>query len=133
MKSVTPVVTPSYYNQTQTQSQVQVQNQASRTCCTSRVNSNGTRHSQSKSWRDQYSKIELKIIDLYHVVCVPRGWRPVNKDSQELHEAIDTFQDHDVEWFRKVFNEAAGLRDAGEQDFTAPKGNKLLRILWANY
>jgi hypothetical protein len=87
----------------------------------------------SHAFRDHYSDDELKVIDLYHEICVPRGWRPIDDDSPELHDALDTFQDDDADWFRKAFNAAADQRDAGEEPFNTPKGNKLIRILWANY
>ncbi len=95
-------------------------------------NPNGIKK-RTSLWREKYSESELAIIDLYHALCVPRGWRPINTDSSELHDVLHTFHDQDREWFSKVFKEAADMRDAGEQTFTAPKGNKLLRILWANY
>jgi hypothetical protein len=83
------------------------------------------------NWRNFYSGRELKIIDLYHAVCVRRGWWPVNADSKELHDMIYLFEDKADSHFKRMFKEAADERDAGV-DYTSPLGNKLLRILVGN-
>ena len=80
-------------------------------------------------WRNFYSARELEIIDLYHLICVRRGWWPVNADSKELHDMIYIFEDHAD--FERMFKEAADERDAGV-DYTSRFGNKLLRILVGN-
>ena len=78
-------------------------------------------------WRSCYSARELEIIDLYHLICVRRGWWPVNADSSELHDALSMFEKitHD---FKRMFQKAADERDA-LTNYTSPRGNKLLRIL----
>jgi hypothetical protein len=85
-------------------------------------------HPSAKAhWRNFYSARELEIIDLYHSICVPRGWWPLNADSLELHDALSMFEKitHD---FKRMFQKAADERDAGT-NYTSPRGNKLLRIL----
>jgi hypothetical protein len=92
---------------------------------------------QSDDWRSCFSEWELSVIDQYNSICVPRGWRPVNADSEELHTALDTFQDHTIDWFKKAFSEADEDRELAASkagiSYNSPRGNKLLRILWANY
>jgi hypothetical protein len=88
--------------------------------------------SKQSDWRLFYSASELTVIDQYNSICVPRGWLSVNANSEQLRSALDIFQDHNAEWFKRIFTTAVADRDAGK-DYTAPMDNKLLRILWANY
>lgn len=93
----------------------------------------GVDEKESAGWRQHYSEDELAVIDQYHATCGDRGWLRINANSQELHDALDTFQDRDLDDFKQMFEEAANYRDAGEAGYNCPRGNKLIRILWANY
>jgi len=98
-----------------------------------RTHSNKLETHHSAEWRSNYSSEELKIIDLYNQICLPRGWRPVNAYSGKLQEALETFCHSDASEFRKMFESAADDRDAGEKIYNNRLGNKLIRILWNNY
>jgi len=87
----------------------------------------------SDEWRSWFSDKQLKIVDLYNGVCVPRGWRPVNTYSEELQNALEKFCDTDIENFKHMFETAADERDAGDSVYNTGLGNKLIRILWQNY
>ena len=87
----------------------------------------------SSEWRSDFGQEELAIIDLYNEICVPRGWRSVNKYSEELSKALETFAHCDPADFTSMFIAAADERDAGDKTYNNPKGNKLIRILWSNY
>jgi hypothetical protein len=91
-----------------------------------------TRSSESNSWRDEYTPEALEIIDAYNARLVPRGWRSVNRDSPELADALDTFGFLTGAELIETLDEAADERDRGEF-YDTPRGNKLIRILWANY
>jgi hypothetical protein len=98
-----------------------------------RTHSDKRRSHHSDEWRSSYCAEELKIIDLYNEICVPRGWRAVNKYSEELQKALEIFSDSDARDFRTMFETAASQRDAGEIEYNTRLGNKLIRILWGNY
>jgi hypothetical protein len=91
------------------------------------------RRQGAETWRAHYDADELNIIDLYNATCAPRGWWPVDADSEELHSALNAFQDHDLDWFKSAFDDAVAEREAGDPEYNNPRGNKLIRILWANY
>jgi hypothetical protein len=95
-------------------------------------------------WRDYrlsrcgYSEHGLKLIRLYHEICVPHGFMPVDRYSPDLNDALEIFVDRelideDLDYFRSIFEEAVELRDAGDRTYNNPRGAKLIRILWSNY
>ena len=94
--------------------------------------------SMPNSWHDEYTSEALEVIDDYNARLVPRGWRPVDCYSPELALVLDIFMGSLMRAdFIAMLNEAADERDAGDSIFyntyNAPRGNKLIRILWTNY
>jgi hypothetical protein len=88
----------------------------------------------SGEWRSAYGEDELQIIDLYNGICVPRGWLPVNRYSAKLVEALEKLAEGcDLDDFEQMFYAAAEERERGDEHYTTPRGNKLIRILWNNY
>ncbi|HWY50681.1 MAG TPA: hypothetical protein VNW72_04285 [Chthoniobacterales bacterium] len=93
-----------------------------------------THHSSKDDWRSHYSEGELEAIGLYNEICVPRGWRPVNTYSAQLHDAMEIWVGYtDVSELRKMFEQAADDRDNGVETYNARLGNKMIRIFWSNY
>jgi hypothetical protein len=90
--------------------------------------------SAPNSWRAEYTPEALEVIDDYNARLVPRGWRPVNRYSQALADAldVDVFGFLPRADFIEMLDEAADQRDSGEF-YGTPRGNKLIRILWTNY
>jgi hypothetical protein len=86
----------------------------------------------SDEWRRDHSGEELEVIDLYNEICVPQGWRPVNKFSQALQEALETLVDKNLEDFKRMFETAVEEREDGDDVYNRRLGNKLIRILWNN-
>ena len=80
-------------------------------------------------WEFYFSKDASAIIDQYYTLCVPRGWLPVNDDLDELSDVLNDLQDHDINWFKEIFKEAAQNRDAGDPEYNGSDGNELIRIL----
>jgi hypothetical protein len=88
----------------------------------------------SDEWRSSYLDSELEIIDLYNEICVPHGWRPVNKDSEQLAGALEKLgESNDLETFQEMFETAVAERNEGDSPYNKRLGNKLIRILWNNY
>jgi hypothetical protein len=98
-----------------------------------RTHSNRLETHLSAEWRSNYSSDELRIIDLYNQICVPRGWRPINEYSHKLCDALETFSDREIKDFEQMFRNAADERHAGDRTYNRRRGNKLIRILWSNY
>ena len=88
----------------------------------------------SGEWCPQYDEYDLEIIDLYNEICVPRGWKSVNRYSAQLDDALEKLSDfNSLDDFREIFQVAAEERERGEPPYTGSRGNKLIRILWNNY
>jgi hypothetical protein len=83
----------------------------------------------SGEWRYSYSEDELQIIDLYNTICAPHGWRPVNKYSEQLREALEIASNFDVEDLRAIYEAAVEERKNGDHEYNTRLGNKLIRIL----
>ena len=83
----------------------------------------------SDEWRLAYGEDELQVIDLYNEICVPRGWRCVNKFSEELREAIEIVAGDPEGPLREMFETAAEQRESGDAEYNTRLGNKLIRIL----
>jgi DNA-binding IscR family transcriptional regulator len=92
---------------------------------------NYTHHSDE--WRCYYLDDELQKIDAYNVICVPRGWFPVDAYSEELQEALSLFEHLESDEWRTVLTEAVDQRDAGDKGYNTPRGAKLIRICWNHY
>jgi hypothetical protein len=95
-------------------------------------------------WRDLklarsgYSDDGLKVIRLYNSLCVPHGFLPVDRYSQELDDALELFvagglDDDELNYIHAIFDEAIDLRRGGDHSYNTPRGAKLIRILWSNY
>jgi hypothetical protein len=86
------------------------------------------------SWRHFYSKGELEVIGAYHRICVPYGWRRINRDSPELHEVLSIYLSPGSEatdW-ETMFRDAVNERAEGDPVYNRERGNKLIRILYQN-
>jgi hypothetical protein len=83
----------------------------------------------SDEWRLAYGEDELQVIDLYNEICVPRGWRCVNKFSEGLREAIEIVVGCPEDVLREVLETAVEDRDRGDREYNTRLGNKLIRIL----
>jgi hypothetical protein len=84
-------------------------------------------------WRCCYLDEELQKIDAYNMICVPRGWLPVNAYSEGLQKGLCLFADLKSDEWRTLLIEAANERDAGDSGYNTPRGAKLVRICWNNY
>src|SRR5262249_16241717 len=81
-------------------------------------------------WRGLYSEGGGFVIDFFHEIFGPDGWRPINQDSKELHKALAIYTDDDEDTLREKFHDAVRKRKEGYARYNAPMGNKLIRILW---
>ena len=91
---------------------------------------------QSVDWRSGAQKEKLELIDSYNRICLPHRWRAVNKFTKVLDKALDYFLDSFLPGapterdLRETFEEAVRMRNEGDAEYNAPKGNTLIRILY---
>jgi len=79
-----------------------------------------------------YDEHATRIIMLYNEICVPAGFWPVDAYSEQLQQALSTF-DWQLAEYREMFLEAVEEKRGGESGYTTPRGAKLIRIVWNNY